>query len=1020
MGPIPSACSVRSRVDARDRRCTHVQLSIRDALLAAALTAAATVFSSQATAQRGVVVGVVTDSASRTPLPDVQVRAVGTAFVTLTRADGTYRLPGLTAGRVTLRALRLGMRAVTHNVTMPDSGTVTVDFMLSPSAATLDQVVVQATGETERQRETGNSVQLITPDSVPQGAVASLSDVLSSRAPGVTVTQQSGETGGTSRIRIRGNNSVSLDNGPLLVIDGVRADNDQSASQLDVGGQAPSRLDDLDPNEIDDITVLRGPAAAALYGTAGANGVIQVTTKHGSAGKPVWRTYGEYGSVRNYVHYPANYARIGLDAAGNRVTQCTLLLQAGGGCTPFADSLVSFNPLATLSPNVPGWRADFGLQASGGTDAINYYASADHKDEHGVYTNNYVNRTNARANLHATLSPVVDLSANIGYLQSGLGLPQNDNASYGVLSGGLLGSAFNDPITHGYSAGLTPDSLAQVLSTQSVNRYTGSATATWRPLKWLSVVGVTGLDFTQTTERQFFPIGVSPIYPTGRVETDPITDRQYTTNLTATARYEVVSSVQGTTSIGTQYTDKTHNQLIAIGQGLLPGATTLAGANTSFSITEDNPEEVLFGGLVQQQLAWRDKVFLSGAVRTDKNSALNGSWTTYPEASLSWVIGEEPFFPHVPALSSLRLRSAFGESGERPQFRQPLFFFSAAPAKKDAQELIGAIDTATGNGNLTPEISREFEAGFDAGFLSERLTVQVTYYNKTTSGSLIQRQLAPGTGGNVQFVNLGEVTNKGLEFGLTGTLFDSRQFTAELTFNGSINHNKLVKLGPNISPVTFDAGDAGDTQAFTPGYSLGGYWSFPYTYKDLNHDGIIEPNEITVGSTPVFFGNSQPSDEYSITPAVTLFRLLRLSALFDRRAGVMVYNGTEEFRCGFANTICQEAYDPKVGLKRQAAAITESLSLSDAGSFEDGSFWKLREVTARISAPTSWARRIHASQVSFSLSGRNLVTWTKYSGFDPEINFAPNVNNQYNPFTASDFLTQPPVRYWTGRLDITW
>jgi len=1020
MVPILSARSARSRVGSSHRRGLRIQLIVRDARLAGALIALAAVWSSQALGQHGAVIGVVIDSASRTPLPDVQIRAVGTAFVTATRADGTYRLPGLTAGPVTLRALRLGMRAVTHNVTVPDSGFVTVDFMLSPSATTLDQVVVQATGETERQRETGNSVQLISPDSVPQGAVADFSDVLSSRAPGITVTQQSGETGGTSRIRIRGNNSVSLDNGPLLVIDGVRADNDQSASQLDVGGQAPSRLDDLDPNEIEDITVLRGPAAAALYGTAGANGVIQVTTKHGSAGKPVWRTYGEYGSVRNYVGYPANYARIGLDPSGNRVTQCTLLLQAEGGCTPYADSLVAFNPLATVSPNVPGWRANFGLQASGGTDAISYYASGDHKDEHGVYANNYVNRTNARANLHATLSPVVDLSASLGYLQSGLGLPQNDNASYGVLSGGLLGSAFNDPATHGYLAGLTPDSLAQALSTQSVNRYTGSATATWRPLRWFSVVGVTGLDFIQTTERQIFPTGLIPIFPTGYVQTDPITDRQYTTNVTATGRYSVFPSVQGTTSIGTQYTDKTHNQLIAFAQGLLPGVGTLGGANTNFSVTEDNPEEVLFGGLVQQQLAWRDKVFLSGAVRTDKNSALGGGWTTYPEASLSWVIGEEPFFPHVPTLSSLRLRTAFGESGERPEFRQPLFFFSSAPAKKDGQELIGAIDTATGNGTLTPEISREFEAGFDAGFLSERVTLEVTYYNKTTSGSLVQRQLAPGTGGNVQFVNLGEVTNKGLEFGLSGTLYNSRNFTAELTFNGSVNHNKLVKLGPNISPVTFDAGDAGDTQEFTPGYSLGGYWSYPYTYKDLNHDGIIEPSEITVGSTPVFFGNSQPSDEYSITPSFTVFRFLRLSALFDRRAGVMVYNGTEEFRCGFSNTICQEAYDPRVGLKRQAAAITESLALSDAGAFEDGSFWKLREVTARVSAPVSWARRIHASQASFSLSGRNLVTWTKYSGFDPEINFAPNVNNQYNPFTASDFLTQPPVRYWTGRVDITW
>lgn len=973
--------------------------------------------------QRSSVTGRVTDAATQAGVGDVQIRVAGSSIGTQSRQDGSYRLVVAKPGVLTLQALRLGYQAQTRAVTVPDTGTITADFVLSAAVTTLDQVVVQATGVQERTRETGNAVEVITADSVPKAATADFSDVLSSRAPGVTVTQASGTTGGTSRIRIRGSSSISLDNGPLLVIDGVRADNDQSSTQLDVGGQAPSRLDDLDPNEIEDITVLRGPAASALYGTAGANGVIQVTTKHGTSGKPVWRAYTEGGTVRNYVSYPANYARLGIettDGLGSQITQCTLLLQYSNGCTP-TGGIIAFNPLQNISPNVDGYRDNFGLSVGGGSDALSYFASGDHRNEQGVYQNNYVNRTNARLNLHANLSPKVELSGNIGYLQSGLGLPQNDNASYGVLSGGLLGSAFNDPVTHGYLAGLTPDSLAHVLSTQSNNRLTGSATITWRPLDWLSVIGVTGLDYEQLTERQLMPPGIIPIFPSGFVQTDPITNQQYTTNVTATAHYNSGRSIVWTTSAGTQFTDQRHSQLLGTGQGLLPGVGTLGGATNSFTVTEDNPEEVLFGGLIQQQLAWRDKVFLTGAIRTDKNSALdNGSWTTYPDASLSWVIGEEPFFPKSSILSSLRLRTAYGESGERPSFRQPNFFFSPAPAKKDGVELVGAIDTATGNPDLTAEISREFEGGFDAGFLSERIQVQVTAYAKTTDGALVQATLPPGTGGDVQFLNLGEVTNRGFEIGATGTIFQSRNVTAELTVNGSVNHNKLIKLGPGISPITFDAGDAGDTQEFTPGYSLGGYWSFPYTYKDLNHDGIIQPNEITVGNTPVFFGNSQPTDEFSFTPALTFFKSLRVQALFDRRAGNLNYNGTEEFRCGFSNTLCQEAYDPHSSLARQAAAITEALSLSDAGAYEDASFWKLRELTARYTAPASWARRINARDISLSISGRNLITWTKYTGFDPEINFAPNVNNGNNPFTASDFLTQPPVRYWTGRVDITW
>ena len=304
--------------------------------------------------------------------------------------------------------------------------------------------------------------------------------------------------------------------------------------------------------------------------------------------------------------------------------------------------------------------------------------------------------------------------------------------------------------------------------------------------------------------------------------------------------------------------------------------------------------------------------------------------------------------------------------------------------------------------------------------IKDRINLTFTYYNKTTSGALVQRVLPPGSGGNVQFVNLGEVTNKGIEAQVSGTIYQSRRFAADVTVGASVNHNKLVKLGNGISPVTFDGGNAADTQEHTPGYSLGGFWSFPYTYTDANHDGIIEPDEITVGPNLVFFGNSQPSDEYTVAPALTFFKWLRVSALFDRHAGVVTYNGTEEFRCGGSVALCREAYDPTASLKAQAAAITEASFLSDAGAFEDGSFWKLRELTFRATLPQSWSRRIRASDIAISISGRNLKTWTKYTGFDPEINYSPNTNNGYNAFNTSDFLTQPPVRYWTARVDVTW
>jgi TonB-dependent SusC/RagA subfamily outer membrane receptor len=227
-----------------------------------------------ASAQSGAVTGRVTDRTTGAPIADAQVIIVGTQRGTRTDDAGQYRLANVPEGVQRVRALRLGYEAGISTVTVPSGGTVTADFTLQGTIARLDEVVIAATGESELRRETGNSVATINADAVPKSAINNLSDLLSSRAPSVSVTTTSGTTGGGSRIRIRGSNSVSLTNEPLILIDGVRANADPGGSTINIGGQNPTRIDDLNPAEIENIEIIKGPAAAALYGTAGANGVV--------------------------------------------------------------------------------------------------------------------------------------------------------------------------------------------------------------------------------------------------------------------------------------------------------------------------------------------------------------------------------------------------------------------------------------------------------------------------------------------------------------------------------------------------------------------------------------------------------------------------------------------------------------------------------------------------------------------------------------------------------------------------
>jgi TonB-linked SusC/RagA family outer membrane protein len=980
-----------------------------------------------ASAQSGTVTGRVTDRTTGTPIPDAQVLIVGTQRGTRTDDAGQYRLVNIPQGTQRVRALRLGYEAGVSTVTVPAGGSVTADFTLLGTVARLDEVVVAATGESERRRETGNSVATINADAIPKTAINNMSDLLSSRASSVTVTTVSGTTGGGSRIRIRGSNSVSLTNEPIIIIDGVRANADPGGSSIGIGGQNPTRLDDLNPAEIENIEIIKGPAAAALYGTAAANGVVQITTKRGLSGKTRWTAYADGGTLDEITEYPANYQQIGTSPGGGRVSRCALLLQAEGLCTPKADSLRAYNPLEDNSIFVNGYREQFGTSASGGVNLLQYFLSGDFSREQGVYANNQSRRVNLRSNLSAELTPEIFAAARIGYGSLRLDLPQNDNNDQGPLGNGLLGRDPIDSPNGGYLS-FPKDVYNQILTTQAVDRLTGGLEARYEPQSWLRINGVTGLDLASRTDQSITPPGLIPDpdrRAIGNATSNPYSLYTYTSNLNATASYDLTPTLNASTAIGGQYVGEIVRGTQAFGEGLAGGTGSIGGTTSGFAVAAQNSDVITIGGYVQQQLAWRDRVYLSGAVRGDDNSAFGQdfSFIYYPSASLSWVIGEESFFPQNDWLSSLRLRAAYGQSGQRPGFRNAITFYTAVAVKKVGSD-VGAVQIGApvGNASLKPEKSAEYELGFDAGFLNDRVSIEATLYDKTTEDALILRNLPPSSGAASRFENLGKVTNKGIEGMLNARLFDSRNLQFDLTVTASKNRNKLVRLGQDVDTIFFGLGaNNGDfIQRHAEGHPLGGYWQREIvSFNDANADGIIGADEVELADDATFLGQPLPQSEMSITPQLTFMKYFRVHGVLNHRGGFKIYNSTAQFRCAvFLN--CQGANDPSVGLAEQARIMASAranfgLDASDAGFVEDGTFWKLREVSLTATAPASWARKLGVSDLALTLSGRNLATWTDYTGFDPEINFNGTTN-----FSTAEFLTQPQVRYFTARLSIGW
>jgi TonB-dependent starch-binding outer membrane protein SusC len=995
----------------------------------------------EASAQAGgTVTGQVVAAGTQQPLVSVQVFVNGTQRGGLTDQNGRFRISNVPSGQQTVTATLIGYSQVSQPVTVTPGGSVTVTFELRESAVELGGIVVNAvTGERERKRELGNSIGSIDVAGLDKAVLARPADAITGRVAGVEVRNINGTTGTGQRIRIRGANSISLDNEPLIIVDGIRFDN--STTFMDVGfsegapDQVPNRLNDLNFDDIESIEVLKGPAASGLYGTAASNGVILIKTRRGSSGPTRWNFYAEGGSVRDENTYPGNVVALRRRADGT-FGHCPNYNAASGACAQ--DSIARFNPFtaAGFTPFRNGDRRKAGLSVSGGGDAVTYFLSADKEKENGVYESNFVDKVNLRANVRALLRDNLTVNVSSAYLSSDFSQPSNDNSVLSPLLNNLFGAAYfdaSDPTNAYYAFG--PDVTArQFFATQGIERFTGSAQANWQPFSWLSVNTTAGIDKFALHDSQILEPNVAPIAATwvnGWAEDSRGENFQYTGNGAAVAKFALTPGIVSTSTVGFDYNKQRLGATRGKGFGLTPGTGSLDGTSSLFQVDEDNTEIITVGGFAQQQFALNDRIFVSGALRADDNSAFGKDFglVYYPSVTGSWVVSDESFFPQTNFLSSLRLRGALGESGQRPQFRQAETYYSPATAATPTGDQPGVTIAGTGNLDLKPERTREFEVGLDAGLVSERLAAEFTFFQRNTHDALVARNLPPSigqtnpaTGSGTRFENIGQVMNRGVEVALNARLLDSRPLSWNVRVSGSTLKNEITELGDGIDPIIFNRGN----QKHAQGYPAGGFWQPVIHFDDADGNGLIDLNEYSVDDTASYIGPSLPTLTGSVTTDLQIFDFLRVSALFEGRRGHYQLNDTENFRCLFSLLIgdrgCAGFDDPNAPQAEQAAALGNIVGDPDTGTvslygfIHKADFIKWRELAFTFTAPRNWTRRFGGiSALSLTLAGRNLHTWTDYPGLDPEVNETGSSTN----FTQGEFGTQPQVRYWTARINLS-
>ncbi|HTE47809.1 MAG TPA: TonB-dependent receptor, partial [Gemmatimonadaceae bacterium] len=836
------------------------------------------------------------------------------------------------------------------------------------------------------------------------------------------------------------------------------------------------------------ITTKKGKAGSSRWTWYGEQGTVQDRNEYPSS-------YALWG------HSPTN------PTAANPV-RCNLVTVGQGTCVVdsttsanlFKESNSSIGVLATVP------HSQFGGQVSGGNDAVRFFISSDLTNElgpvkmPGAFISRFdsvakatnlqlgvrdewarpemFQRANVRTNLNAAVSPKLDMSINAGFGKTDQRLPNVDNNTFSYLYNSYqnpgfiperigesaakcnatparcLGYTGTDGVgydLHGYGL-YSPGELFQRVVSQSIQRFIGSAQANWRPLAWMQNDATIGIDLADRENLTLNRLNEGPASGTtrdGLVTDGHNNDRNFSAKATSNSTWQTKQYLNFKTSLGVDYVNIETDGASASGTGLPPGGqnvgqtATRSTGNTNNQLPQANKT---LGVYVQELVSIRDRLFVTGAVRSDQNSAFGTNFQRvfYPKASASYIISDESFFPKFNALDQLRLRFAYGASGVQPgattTFRQ--FQASTAnvatPGGTAGTDKSGLIATALGNSDLKPEKSTEAEMGFEARMFTNRINFDLTYYNKKTQDALVNKPIAPSSGASATSVltNLASVQNTGIEAVLTTTILDHRNFGWDVTLSGSHGSNKILKVfGPNgycSSTITTACDSVGTgVSRQIKGKPVNGQYYVPFTYADSNADGIITPNEVIVGTrkadgtldqtTVQYYGYSNPRDIVSIQNGFDLFQhKLRITGLFDYKGGFDLFNSTSQFYCQQTNFCYDVSVGPgsKMGapatLFNQARNVAQRFvtgTKTQVGYSESGQFWRFRELAATIQMPNVVAAKLRARDANINISGRNLHVWTAYKGIDPESGYG-------NGDVQNDFSTTSPPTYFTVRLNL--
>lgn len=978
-------------------------------------------------AQDIILTGTVKSNAQAT-IPSAFVSIPQLSLTQVANASGEYRfvIPAARAGQqVTVEARSIGHQSTSVPVTLR-AGTITQNIVMAVRAVQLDEIVVSGTaGRQERRAQAAAVASIDATQLVETAPVTTVSGLLQARTPGLVIRNGSGTTGTASDIRIRGISSISLSNEPLIFVDGIRV-NGQAQQTYGVGGQGGSRLNDIKMEDIEKIDVVKGPAAATLYGSDAVAGVINIITKRGRAGSGFVQTLsGEYGNVDPNFTAPDNYGRCTASAIANTTAfpNCT-------GRT--VGDVLTDNPLKREGSFGDGTYRNMNYSLQGGGEKYGAFFSVGSNGDEGVVPNSFYGQNSTRASFDYAIRDNLHMDFGFGLIKVRTQLPRNDNDIYGYLGGGLLG----DPRTIGarkdgwYSLRHT-EAISAYENVDEMTRFTPRASLRYSPFSWFDNKVTVGGDMGRGESYSFWAKNDSSWWDnaptnTGEIHEARRLDDRFTLDYLGTVRHNFTQDLRVDWSVGSQALIRRTDLTDVSGRGLINNdVRTVDAAAEVLGGGQQSSENRTIGVLTQGELSFRERIYLKAGIRRDQASTFGANSKPFysPNVGISYVISDEDYFRRLTsflpefAITQMRLRSSYGISGRQPTSGARSTYSSATNLLPNGSLVVGVRPNDTGNPDIRPEKGQEFEIGADMGFIRDRLSLEATWFHKKGIDQILSLPVPGSLGAEGPLVNIGSLLNKGWELASEARLITRDNVAFSIRGSLATLHNELLGLGT-----------VPETATRKIGFPLNGNWD--YTIDSIRTDGD-DPSawRAFVSDSLKFQGNgaNYPGWDAALASTLTLFRDLSFYAQIDGRGDRMVFDGTNEFRdrqfgqgaaavlgaAAFGTeadgvTPTQEAkeqYVRRFGPFTQATLGNINRSNVDGAYLQDGTFWRLREASVTYNLPRDFVRRFtRARGIMVGLTARNLKTWTDFTGLDPE---------------TDQFLTVPPDRRYTMRFSLT-